>query len=279
MQNTHSAKKFQVWAQIPGFLVGSTISKPAQILWGIIHCLQGRTGWCEENNTQLAAMMQVSESTLKRYLAELADHDLVASRFPQNAPQNRLLAVKLTAGSNMSYPQVNSEPPPEGVPYIDNSHTTYEGDASPQVAELFPDNRTIGERLNAMLAALNSGRGRASSILIDAFEQLYPGRPVPKHSRFNQISARVGGPGRLLDLLVQYMLRPPTGDILSFMEATAKARDRKLGVVADPHKVETLEDAIKFCEAHPEYDLEKNFPVAGFDDRGKEQLVVFVPTP
>jgi len=67
-------------------------------------------------------------------------------------------------------------------------------------------------------------------------EVLYPGLSPPAYGYIGKVARKVGGAGRLADLLWQHSTRPPTGDLLAYIQGVAKhGRDR------DNHKKPTRE--------------------------------------
>ena len=53
-------------------------------------------------------------------------------------------------------------------------------------------------------------------------EVLYPNRDPPAYGYLGKVAKKVGGAGRLADLLWQHSTRPPTGDLLAYILAVAK---------------------------------------------------------
>jgi hypothetical protein len=51
---------------------------------------------------------------------------------------------------------------------------------------------------------------------------LYPGLDPPEYSYIGRVAKRVGGAGRLADLLWQHSTRPPTGDLMTYIQGVAK---------------------------------------------------------
>jgi hypothetical protein len=58
-------------------------------------------------------------------------------------------------------------------------------------------------------------------------EVLYPNRDPPGYSYLGKVAKKVGGYGRLTDLLWQHSTRPPTGDLLAYILAVAKGKRGK----------------------------------------------------
>ena len=56
---------------------------------------------------------------------------------------------------------------------------------------------------------------------------LYPNRDPPDYAYIGKVAKRVGGAGRLADLLWQHSTRPPTGDLLAYILAVAKGKRAK----------------------------------------------------
>jgi hypothetical protein len=56
---------------------------------------------------------------------------------------------------------------------------------------------------------------------------LYPGRDPPDFGYIAKVARSVGGAGRLADLLWQHSTRPPTGDVLAYVQKVAKGGKRR----------------------------------------------------
>jgi hypothetical protein len=61
-----------------------------------------------------------------------------------------------------------------------------------------------------------------TSVLRHMCETLYPGLDPPGYSYIGKIARKVGGAGRLADLLWQCTPHPPTGDLLAYIQGVAK---------------------------------------------------------
>lgn len=57
------------------------------------------------------------------------------------------------------------------------------------------------------------------------FAHLYPGHDPPSYGYIGRVAKQIGGAGRLADLLWKHSTRPPTGDVLAYIQATAKGKD------------------------------------------------------
>lgn len=60
------------------------------------------------------------------------------------------------------------------------------------------------------------------AVLRKMCETLYPGLDPPAYGYLGKVAKKVGGAGRLADLLWQHSSRPPTGDLLSYIQKVAK---------------------------------------------------------
>ena len=63
--------------------------------------------------------------------------------------------------------------------------------------------------------------------LRNMFTCLFPGRDPPGFGYLAKTAKQVGGAGRLAELLWQVSARPPTGDVLRYVQAVAKAQPRQ----------------------------------------------------
>ena len=66
------------------------------------------------------------------------------------------------------------------------------------------------------------------AVLVRMHESLYPGRDPPSFGYVGKVAKGVGGAGRLAELLWQNSTRPPTGDVLAYVQGVAKG-DKKRG--------------------------------------------------
>lgn len=64
------------------------------------------------------------------------------------------------------------------------------------------------------------------AVLRQMCETLYPGLDPPAFSYIGKVARKVGGAGRLADLLWQHSTRPPTGDLLAYIQGVAKGNGR-----------------------------------------------------
>jgi len=74
------------------------------------------------------------------------------------------------------------------------------------------------------------------SVLLSMFKELYPGRDSPSYSYIGKVARNVGGAGRLADLLWQNSTRPPTGNVLAYVQQVAKG-GKKRGAGSDGDQV------------------------------------------
>jgi len=64
------------------------------------------------------------------------------------------------------------------------------------------------------------------STLVWMFKTLYTGSDPPDYGRIGKAAKRVGGAGRLAELMWQHSTRPPTGNVIDYLEKCAKAPSR-----------------------------------------------------
>jgi len=69
-------------------------------------------------------------------------------------------------------------------------------------------------------------------------EVLYPGLDPPTFGRIGTVARKVGGAGRLADLLWQCTPHPPTGDLMSYIEGVAKNGNHRNRNKPEPEPVE-----------------------------------------
>ena len=66
--------------------------------------------------------------------------------------------------------------------------------------------------------------GNRPAILRSMHLSLYPGRDPPSFGYIGKVARKVGGAGRLAELLWQNSTRPPTGDVLAYVQGIAKGK-------------------------------------------------------
>ena len=86
------------------------------------------------------------------------------------------------------------------------------------------------------------------AVVREMIEILYPGLDPPNHGYIVRVAKKVGGWGRLADLLWQHSTRPPTGDLLAYIQGVAKHNGRP-NAHQNPHgTTEPVELATGFVE-------------------------------
>jgi len=70
--------------------------------------------------------------------------------------------------------------------------------------------------------ALGKSSKNRPAVVHQMFVTLYPASDPPDYGYIGRVAKRVGGYGRLMDLLWQYSTRPPTGDVLAYVSQAAK---------------------------------------------------------
>jgi hypothetical protein len=78
------------------------------------------------------------------------------------------------------------------------------------------------------------------------FEALYPGRDPPSFAYLGKVAKAVGGAGRLAELLWEHSTKPPTGDVLAYIQAAVKKSKR-----APPDAPQTPEERRKKYASQP----------------------------
>jgi len=61
-----------------------------------------------------------------------------------------------------------------------------------------------------------------TAVLVQMHNHLYPANAPPDYGYMGKVAKVVGGAGRMADLLWQHSTRPPTGDVLAFLQEVAK---------------------------------------------------------
>lgn len=82
-----------------------------------------------------------------------------------------------------------------------------------------PDGPSTFADWQSLIEPENSNR---PAILRDMHLSLYPGRDPPSFGYIGKVARKVGGAGRLAELLWQNSTRPPTGDVLAYVQGVAK---------------------------------------------------------
>ncbi|MBN2561651.1 MAG: hypothetical protein JXQ75_12050, partial [Phycisphaerae bacterium] len=97
-----------------------------------------------------------------------------------------------------------------GAPVQESDPSTYQ-----EWAEMLEHPRQYGSNRPAILRRM--------------FEHLYPGKEPPTYSYVGRVAQGVGGAGRLAELLWQHSTRPPTGDVLAYIQGVAKRSNGRNG--------------------------------------------------
>lgn len=84
---------------------------------------------------------------------------------------------------------------------------------------------SLADRFRALHAELQTSSNK-QALLRDIYTLCYGEAEAPTFSRLGMVARKVGGAGRLADLLWQYTSRPPTGDILSYLEKVHRNREQ-----------------------------------------------------
>ncbi len=100
---------------------------------------------------------------------------------------------------------------------LEEEPTQEEGDQESAGADLTP--RSFEDWLSAGQATSNK-----NAVLKRMHDTLFPDRESPAYSYIGTVVKRVGGPGRLAQLLWEAAAKRPTGDVLAYIQATVKGK-------------------------------------------------------
>jgi hypothetical protein len=153
-----------------------------------------------------------SAERVRRYRARQKERDVTVTETLPSQPGNG----------------IESESDPESDP-------DQESTATPS-ANADPPEKLVPSTFPEWQAAIKDSNNRQATIrgMIDV---LYPGLDPPGYGYIVKVAGKVGGWGRLADLLWQHSTRPPTGDLLAYIQGVAKGRDNGSG----KRKRETIE--------------------------------------
>ena len=65
------------------------------------------------------------------------------------------------------------------------------------------------------------------AVLVRMHEYLYPGRSPPEFGYMGKVAKAIGGAGHLAELLWTHSAKPPTGDVLAYIQAAEKRRKER----------------------------------------------------
>lgn len=87
--------------------------------------------------------------------------------------------------------------------------------------------RPLALRFRDLLDELKSA-GNRNAKLMEIYKLCYGDLDLPAYGRLGKVAKRVGGAGRLADLLWRQTAAPPSGDVLSYIEATYVRQTRRV---------------------------------------------------
>lgn len=120
--------------------------------------------------------------------------------------------------------QTNSRPTPELVQSKSVTDAVFNiqySDPNTGTANAVPSAPATFDQWQKQIEKPPKGSNRSAQLRA-MFEHLYPGRDPPDFGYIGQVARKVGGAGRLAELLWKASTRPPSGDILAYCQAVAK---------------------------------------------------------
>lgn len=76
---------------------------------------------------------------------------------------------------------------------------------------------SLAERFHTLLAELKETKNKQAK-LREIYVLCFGDSDAPEFSRLGQVATKVGGAGRLAELFWQYSAKPPTGDVLAYIQ-------------------------------------------------------------
>ena len=92
---------------------------------------------------------------------------------------------------------------------------TYAADAVPAAHAARPV--PLAEQFHEHLAQLRESKNKPAK-LREIYVLCFGDADTPEYSRLGQVATKVGGAGRLAELFWHYSAKPPTGDILAYIQ-------------------------------------------------------------
>ena len=147
-----------------------------------------------------------------------------ASRFPCPPGYVRtskgLMSELVQPTENKSADEVrtNSGPTPDKVPpNVIESNVNQSNTKGAAVAVPTAPVPSLAERFHTLLAELKETKNKQAK-LREIYVLCFGDSDTPEFSRLGQVATKVGGAGRLAELFWQYSAKPPTGDVLAYIQ-------------------------------------------------------------
>lgn len=135
-------------------------------------------------------------------------------------------------GSNaVSANAPSPSPSPSPIPYPNPEETAVAASADAPAS-------TLPATFNGWQERLRESRNKAA-VLAEMHATLYPQNEQPSFAYLGKVASKLGGAGRLADLLWQHSTRPPTGDVLAYVVKVTAAK----GAETDTYRDETMQQA------------------------------------
>jgi len=195
-----------------------------------------RDGIVTYSHVEAAQVLGRTERTIKTWFAKLQEQGYIINR----ARHSHHLEVQITkwrplekfrdarqvddvrfSSLHKQRSEASSEERSEGsfIPLLTKKLRSYpKGEACASLADLY----------HTLLAELKI-TGNRPAVLRDIYSLCFGEIDVPDYGYLGRAAKRVGGAGRLAQLMWELTSRPPTGDILAYIQAAEKARKRRNG--------------------------------------------------
>jgi hypothetical protein len=194
---------------------------------------QGGRHCCNAALGTIADALNISVRTVIRWAKELCEKEYLADCTPdlRNKPHTYVTTNKLQLTVSIEATVTES---PIGVT---ESHTRYDRESLEETIEETIEKTEEQESADADLTphsfedwlAAGQATGNKQAVLKRMHDTLFPDRDSPSYSYIGTAVKRVGGPGRLAQLLWQAAAQRPTGDVLAYIQATEKGRKNRNG--------------------------------------------------
>jgi len=170
---------------------------------------------------------RVSQDDIKQWLAELVAADLIV-RYQANGGEylqmrtwerHQQIRAKRSKYPDMQSSDINCDQMQSDVPVIQSNTNPIQTNA-PAVA-VPAAHVPLAERFHDLLAELKTTDNKSAK-LREIYIACFGESEVPDFGYLGKVAKQVGGAGRLAELFWQYSAKPPTGDVLAYIQKAHK---------------------------------------------------------
>jgi len=225
------------WAQVPDMegLLTKDLSDGARVLFVYMCWRRNQKGQLWPGIAAMALDLGVSVPTIHKRLRELEAAGMVvkkrrgstSSLYTIDAGERRQCKAGFTSEVKEALPKQQSDNETGTLP--DPVGSGPAAQAAPLVRYQVPDPKPpeAPSTFQDWQRMIKASKNRPA-VLAFMVRTLFPDNDVPEYGYIGKVSKAVGGEGRLADLLWRAASHPPTGDVLAFIQGSAK-RDKANG--------------------------------------------------